>query len=42
MEVAPDGALWTMTSNTDGATWGGTEPRKGDDRIVRIELVPAS
>ena len=42
VEVAPDGALWIMTSNTDGATWGGTEPREGDDRVVRIELVPAS
>ncbi|NEE03571.1 PQQ-dependent sugar dehydrogenase [Phytoactinopolyspora halotolerans] len=42
VEVAPDGALWIVTSNTDGATWGGTEPRPGDDRIIRIELVPSS
>lgn len=39
VEVAPDGALWLVTSNTDGATWGGTEPRPGDDRILRVELV---
>ncbi|HEX2130870.1 MAG TPA: PQQ-dependent sugar dehydrogenase [Actinophytocola sp.] len=39
VEVAPDGALWVTTSNTDGATWGGTDPRSGDDRILRIELV---
>lgn len=38
VEVAPDGALWIMTSNTDRATWGGTDPRPGDDRIIRIEL----
>ncbi|MCG5216467.1 PQQ-dependent sugar dehydrogenase [Streptosporangium soli] len=38
VEVAPDGALWIVTSNTDQATWGGTDPRPGDDRIVRIEL----
>lgn len=41
VEVAPDGALWIVTSNTDRATWGGTDPRPGDDRIVRIELIPA-
>lgn len=40
VEVAPDGALWLVTSNTDRATWGGTDPRPGDDRILRIELVP--
>lgn len=40
VETAPDGALWIVTSNTDGATWGGTEPRAGDDRILRVELVP--
>jgi hypothetical protein len=27
-----------VTSNTDGATWGGTPPREGDDRIIRLEL----
>ena len=40
VEAAPDGALWITTSNTDEATWGGTDPRPGDDRILRIELVP--
>jgi glucose/arabinose dehydrogenase len=40
VELAPDGALWIVTSNTDEATWGGTDPRPGDDRILRIELVP--
>ncbi|WP_182112632.1 MULTISPECIES: sorbosone dehydrogenase family protein [unclassified Actinotalea] len=39
VEVAPDGALWITTSNTDGATWGGTPSRDGDDRILRVELV---
>jgi glucose/arabinose dehydrogenase len=38
VEVAPDGALWLVTSNTDRATWGGTDPRPGDDRVVRVEL----
>lgn len=38
VEVAPDGALWIVTSNTDLATWGGTDPRPGDDRILRIEV----
>jgi glucose/arabinose dehydrogenase len=41
VEVAPDGALWVTTSNTDRATLGGEETRDGDDRILRIELVPA-
>jgi glucose/arabinose dehydrogenase len=41
VEVAPDGALWIVTSNTDQATWGGTDPRPGDDRIIRIALVPS-
>jgi glucose/arabinose dehydrogenase len=40
VEVAPDGALWLLTSNTDRATWGGTEPRPGDDRVIRVELAP--
>ncbi|RCK71511.1 PQQ-dependent sugar dehydrogenase [Desertihabitans brevis] len=38
VEVAPDGSLWVITSNTDLATWGGTDPRPGDDRILRIEV----
>lgn len=38
VEVAPDGALWIVTSNTDRATWGGTDARPGDDRIIRLEL----
>jgi glucose/arabinose dehydrogenase len=36
VEVAPDGALWMVTSNTDAAR--ATQP--GDDRILRVELVP--
>jgi glucose/arabinose dehydrogenase len=40
VEVAPDGTLWIATSNTDESTLGGTEPRPGDDRILRIELAP--
>ncbi|GAB2622500.1 PQQ-dependent sugar dehydrogenase [Pseudactinotalea suaedae] len=39
VEVAPDGALWLLTSNTDRATWGGTDPRPGDDRILRVEVL---
>ena len=43
VEVAPDGALWLVTSNTDRATWGGTDPRPGDDRILRVDVLePAS
>lgn len=38
VEAAPDGALWSVTSNTHRATWGGTDPRPRDDRIIRIEL----
>ncbi|MFG1694293.1 PQQ-dependent sugar dehydrogenase [Nonomuraea sp. NPDC049309] len=38
VEVAPDGSLWLVTSNTDRATWGGTDPRPGDDRILRVEV----
>lgn len=39
VELAPDGSLWIVTSNTDEATLGGTAPRGGDDRILRLELV---
>jgi glucose/arabinose dehydrogenase len=38
VEVAPDGALWIVTSNTDRATWGGTAPHPGDDRILRVAV----
>ncbi|MFF5078259.1 PQQ-dependent sugar dehydrogenase [Actinoplanes sp. NPDC000266] len=38
VEVAPDGALWLMTSNTDQSTWGGVDPKPGDDRILRVEV----
>ena len=38
VEVAPNGALWLITSNTDRATWGGTSPRPGDDRILRVDV----
>jgi glucose/arabinose dehydrogenase len=40
VEVAPDGALWLITSNTDRATWGGTDARPGDDRILRVAVQP--
>jgi glucose/arabinose dehydrogenase len=39
VEVAPDLSLWIVTSNTDGATWGGTPSRPGDDRVLRIRLI---
>lgn len=32
--VAPDGALWVLTNNTDGRG----DPRDGDDRVVRVVL----
>ncbi|MFK3679075.1 PQQ-dependent sugar dehydrogenase [Microbacterium sp. NPDC090218] len=32
--VAPDGALWMLTNNTDGRG----DPEEGDDRILRVPL----
>jgi glucose/arabinose dehydrogenase len=34
--VAPDGALWMTTSNTDGRATSG--PGRDDDRIIRVTL----
>jgi glucose/arabinose dehydrogenase len=41
VELAPDGSLWLLTSNSDEATWGGTDPRPGDDRLLRVVLEEA-
>jgi glucose/arabinose dehydrogenase len=38
VEVAPDGALWVITSETDGFGWAGATPTTGDDRILRVEV----
>jgi glucose/arabinose dehydrogenase len=38
VEVAPDGALWVITSETDGFGWAGATPTDGDDRVLRIGL----
>lgn len=32
--VAPDGALWVLTNNTDGRG----DPRDGDDRVIRVPV----
>jgi hypothetical protein len=31
-------SLWITTTDTDGVNLGGTGPREGDDRIIRIEI----
>jgi glucose/arabinose dehydrogenase len=36
VEIAPDGALWLTTSNTDGRG----DAREGDDRIIRFPALP--
>lgn len=41
VKAAPDGALWLITSETDGFGWAGASPVNGDDRILRIELAAA-
>jgi len=38
VEVAPDGALWVVSSETDGFGWAGATPTDGDDRILRVEI----
>ena len=38
VEVAPDGSLWVITSETDGFGWAGASPVEGDDRVLRIKL----
>lgn len=38
VQVALDGALWLITSETDGFGWAGASPVEGDDRILRLEL----
>jgi glucose/arabinose dehydrogenase len=38
VEVAPDGSLWVVTSETDGFGWAGASPVEGDDRVLRIEI----
>ncbi|WP_460945728.1 PQQ-dependent sugar dehydrogenase [Okibacterium endophyticum] len=37
VDVAPDGSLWLMTSNTDATTGTGGDP--GGDRVIRVPLV---